>query len=191
MATMRHRTFSTEVGKLSVTEHGEGPPALLWHSLFVDSRSWQRLVEELAAHRHLVLVDGPGHGTSADTGRRYDLTGCGRAAIEIIDATVGQQPVDWVGNAWGGHVGIVVASQWPERCRTLATSHPFRPTAERTGYRRRRWSRPTGSRARCRHSDARSSVPCSRRRRDATTPKPWRWSTNVWPRPTGACCTRR
>lgn len=26
MATMRHRTVSTEVGKLSLTEHGEGPP---------------------------------------------------------------------------------------------------------------------------------------------------------------------
>ena len=29
--------------------------------------------------------------------------------------------VDWVGNAWGGHVGIVFAATWPDRCRTLAT----------------------------------------------------------------------
>jgi pimeloyl-ACP methyl ester carboxylesterase len=29
--------------------------------------------------------------------------------------------VDWVGNAWGGHVGVVFAARWPERCRTLVT----------------------------------------------------------------------
>ena len=29
--------------------------------------------------------------------------------------------MDWVGNAWGGHVGVVFAATWPDRCRTLAT----------------------------------------------------------------------
>ena len=29
-----------------------------------------------------------------------------------------REPVDWVGNAWGGHVGIVFAATWPDRCRT-------------------------------------------------------------------------
>ncbi len=29
--------------------------------------------------------------------------------------------MDWVGNAWGGHVGIVFASSRPDRCRTLIT----------------------------------------------------------------------
>ena len=32
-----------------------------------------------------------------------------------------REPVDWLGNAWGGHVGVVFAATWPERCRTLAT----------------------------------------------------------------------
>ena len=31
------------------------------------------------------------------------------------------EPVDWVGNAWGGHVGVVFAARWPDRCRTLVT----------------------------------------------------------------------
>ncbi len=38
---------------------------------------------------------------------------CGRSTFD--------EPVDWVGNAWGGHVGIVFAATWPERCRTLVT----------------------------------------------------------------------
>lgn len=31
------------------------------------------------------------------------------------------EPVDWVGNAWGGHVGIVLAANRPVRLRSLTT----------------------------------------------------------------------
>jgi pimeloyl-ACP methyl ester carboxylesterase len=31
------------------------------------------------------------------------------------------EPVDWVGNAWGGHVGLVLGTRAPERPRTLVT----------------------------------------------------------------------
>jgi pimeloyl-ACP methyl ester carboxylesterase len=29
------------------------------------------------------------------------------------------EPADWLGNAWGGHVGILFAATHPHRCRTL------------------------------------------------------------------------
>ena len=38
----RHR-IPTRVGSLAVRVVGEGPPAVLWHSLFVDDRSWDRV----------------------------------------------------------------------------------------------------------------------------------------------------
>ena len=100
---------------------GQGPPAVLWHSLFVDERSWQRVEEALARDRRLVIITGPGHGASADPGHRYSLDDCAAAACEVLDALDLREPVDWVGNAWGGHVGIVFAATWPERCRTLVT----------------------------------------------------------------------
>ncbi|HEX3732365.1 MAG TPA: alpha/beta hydrolase, partial [Mycobacteriales bacterium] len=34
----------TSLGRLNVGQVGAGPPALLWHSLWVDSRSWGPLV---------------------------------------------------------------------------------------------------------------------------------------------------
>ena len=37
------RRIQTRVGSLAVRVRGEGPPAVLWHSLFVDERSWQRV----------------------------------------------------------------------------------------------------------------------------------------------------
>lgn len=116
-----HRMVPTRVGSLAVRVLGEGPPAVLWHSLFVDDRSWLRVEDGLARDRRLVVITGPGHGRSGDPGHRYSLDDCAAAAGEVLDALDERGPVDWVGNAWGGHVGIVFAAAWPERCRTLAT----------------------------------------------------------------------
>jgi pimeloyl-ACP methyl ester carboxylesterase len=69
----------------------------------------------------LVIITGPGHGESEDPGRRYTLDDCAAAATEVLAALDIREPVDWVGNAWGGHVGIVFAAAWPDRCRTLVT----------------------------------------------------------------------
>lgn len=111
----------TRVGDLAVRVVGEGPPAVLWHSLFMDDRSWQRVEAGLGGDRRLVLVNGPGHGSSADPGHRYSLEDCAAAAEEILAALDMRDPVDWVGNAWGGHVGVVYAATRPDRCRSLAT----------------------------------------------------------------------
>lgn len=132
---MSGSTFiGTAVGRLKVTTVGTGAPAVLWHSLFVDERSWQRLAAELAEDRQLVLVTGPGHGESGDPGRHYDLLQCARAAVEVLDALGVAEMVDWVGNAWGGHVGIRFAAAYPSRVRSLVTiGTPVQPltTAER------------------------------------------------------------
>ena len=119
--TEERRSIPTRVGTLAVRTRGDGPSAVLWHSLFVDERSWQRVEEALAHDRRLVIVTGPGHGASTDPGHRYSLDDCAAAASEVLAALDIHKPVDWVGNAWGGHVGIVFAATWPDRCRTLAT----------------------------------------------------------------------
>jgi hypothetical protein len=54
----------TSLGRLNIRRVGSGPPALLWHSLCVDSGSWSPLVDTLGAHRQVMTVDGPGYGGS-------------------------------------------------------------------------------------------------------------------------------
>lgn len=125
---METQKVQTPVGSLAVRVQGEGLPAVLWHSLFVDSESWSRVEADLGEDRRLVLVDGPGHGGSADPSRRYSMEECADAARIILDNLGITEPVDWVGNAWGGHVGVAFASRWPGKCRSLVTiSTPTQP----------------------------------------------------------------
>ncbi|MET0828224.1 MAG: alpha/beta hydrolase [Microbacterium sp.] len=117
---MFEQMVETRVGRLKVTVRGDrGPTALLWHSLFVDERSWNGMLPPLADRRRLVVVTGPGHGASTDPGRRYTLGECAEAAQQVLDALSVSQPVDWVGNAWGGHVGLIFAADRPDRCRSV------------------------------------------------------------------------
>jgi pimeloyl-ACP methyl ester carboxylesterase len=119
---MAERKFiDTVLGRLAVTTVGTGAPAVLWHSLFVDEQSWERVAAELARDRRLILITGPGHGGSGDPHRRYDLRQCARAAEEVLAGLGVAEPVDWVGNAWGGHVGMRFATAYPRRIRSLVT----------------------------------------------------------------------
>ncbi len=63
-------SVSTRVGPLRVQTIGSGPPAVLWHSLFVDSTTWIRVQRPLAAGRRLLLIDGPAHGGNPPVPRR-------------------------------------------------------------------------------------------------------------------------
>ena len=127
---------STCLGRLHVGQAGSGPPALLWHSLWVDSRSWGPLVDAFGAHRRVVTIDGPGYGGSTPIHRDFTLDDCAQAAEEVMDQLGITEPVDWVGNAWGGHVGITLAVSQPHRLRSLVTiSTPVTPVS-----RRQRWT---------------------------------------------------
>ncbi len=119
-------TVKTALGSLAVFESGSGPSVLFWPSLYVDHRSFAGVVSELSERRCIVL-DGPGHGASPGPGTDYDMRACAQAAVEVLDM-LGVERVDWVGNAWGGHVGVYVALEFPERIKSLvAIASPLEP----------------------------------------------------------------
>jgi hypothetical protein len=64
------RIIDTTAGRLAIRVVGDGPTAVLWPSLFMDERSWDRLIPTLIQDRRLVIINGPGHGGSGDPGRR-------------------------------------------------------------------------------------------------------------------------
>ena len=132
MQTSDSGLVPTTLGRLNIRQVGSGPPALLWHSLWVDSCSWGPLEEALGAHRRLVIVDGPGYGGSDPIHRDFTLDDCANAAVAVLEHLGVDGPVDWVGNAWGGHVGITLAAERPDRVRSLVTINaPLLPVGRR------------------------------------------------------------
>jgi pimeloyl-ACP methyl ester carboxylesterase len=122
MSSTTHAEFvDTDLGRLHVRRSGTGPPAVLWHSLFVDSRSWGSLVDTLAQHRTVYAIDGPSHGQSEAVPRDFTFEECQVAADQALDRLGLSEPIDWVGNAWGGHVGLRLAAAPGSRLRTLTT----------------------------------------------------------------------
>ena len=86
----------------------------------MDSRSWGPLADILSIQRQVATIDGPGYGASSPIHRDFSLGECASAAGEVLDA-LGLGAVDWIGNAWGGHVGIMLAATEPHRLRSLTT----------------------------------------------------------------------
>jgi len=62
---------------------------------------------------------------------KFSLEDCAAAAMQVLNA-LGIGRVDWVGNAWGGHVGIVLGAIEPQRIKSIvagaAPLHPLRPS---------------------------------------------------------------
>ena len=117
----------TRLGRLHVRSIGDGAPTVLWSSMFVDSHTWDLAVPLLPTGRRYVLVDPPGLGLSEALRRVSDIAGAADAATDLLDELGVDGPVDWVGNAFGGHVGFKLAAR-PGVLRSLvAVSSPAQP----------------------------------------------------------------
>ncbi|MCB1293279.1 MAG: alpha/beta hydrolase [Gordonia sp.] len=99
--------------------------------MFVDSHSWERVVPTLSTRRTLILVDAPSCGRSDPLDRAADIAACADAASVVVDevcSRYGVDRVDWLGNAWGGHVGMHLAATRAAAIRSLvAISAPTFP----------------------------------------------------------------
>ncbi|MFI6219957.1 alpha/beta fold hydrolase [Nocardia salmonicida] len=117
----------TRLGDLHVRINGTGRTTVLWPSMFVDSHIFDRVLPLLPRDRRYVLVDGPGLGLSAPLTRPSDITEAAGAALDLLTGLAVAEPVDWVGNAFGGHVGYKLAAM-PGVLRSLvAVSAPSVP----------------------------------------------------------------
>jgi pimeloyl-ACP methyl ester carboxylesterase len=77
------------------------------------------LVDTLSRERTVYTIDGPSQGRSEAVLRDFTFDECVAAAEQVLDRLGLSEPVDWVGNAWGGHIGIRLATT--PRLRTLTT----------------------------------------------------------------------
>lgn len=126
----------TSLGRIAVHVLGAGRPTVLWHSMWVDGSSWGFVLPALLPGRRLLVVDGPGWGRSERLRRAVDVSASVGVARELLEALAPGEAVDWVGNAWGGHVGIELAATSPELVRSLVAISAPTPAIDEDARRR-------------------------------------------------------
>lgn len=114
----------TRLGAVHVRTIGEGRPTVLWPSMFVDSHTWDPMVPLLPQGRRYLLVDPPGLGLSDALRRASDIAEAADAAADLLDGLGVDGPVDWVGNAFGGHVGFKLGARAEVLRSLVAVSSP-------------------------------------------------------------------
>jgi pimeloyl-ACP methyl ester carboxylesterase len=134
MNTLSERAVrvETRLGSLSVRRVGSGAMTVLWSSMFVDSHTWDRMLPLLVAgapDREFVLIDPPGLGLSEPLDRNSTIAEAAGAARDALAALGATGPVDWVGNAFGGHVGYELAMDASIIKSFVAISSPTEPIA--------------------------------------------------------------
>ena len=131
--TERTERIETRLGTLNARVHGSGRLTILWSSMFVDSRTWDRilplLIDGSAIPRRFVLIDPPGLGLSDPLIRRSTIAEAADAARDALIALGATEPVDWLGNAFGGHVGLDLATDATTLRSLVAISSPTEPIA--------------------------------------------------------------
>lgn len=100
-----------------VTEMGRGPTIVFLHGLGAGRMDWMPTARKLIGRYHVVLVDLPGHGSSA-LPEPFSLEAC----AEQIDAIVARQKAEStivVGQGVGGLLAMLAASAHPDHSRGI------------------------------------------------------------------------
>src|SRR6187431_2405158 len=125
--------IETRLGTLNARVIGTGRLTILWSSMFVDSHTWDRilplLIDGSTIRRRFVLIDPPGLGLSDSLVRRSTIGEAADAARDALASLGADEPVDWLGNAFGGHVGLNLATDSATLRSLVAISSPTEPIA--------------------------------------------------------------
>ena len=103
----------------------------LQHGVGRSTRFWYHWVPSLARRYRVLRRDMRGHGQSADPGpeHRWSLDELVTDMRDFMDA-LGLRQVHYVGESIGGILGVLFATRWPERlksltiCNSPTTIHP-------------------------------------------------------------------
>ncbi|MBK9263529.1 MAG: alpha/beta hydrolase [Polyangiaceae bacterium] len=117
--------------RMRVLEAGTGPALLLVHTFLTSHRSFEDIIETLAAHFHVIAPDLPGFGESEKpslTRYSYGIEAFAESMADLIAAFgVGRACV--LGHGMGGAIALTLAAEHPELVTRLvledALVYPF------------------------------------------------------------------
>jgi pimeloyl-ACP methyl ester carboxylesterase len=105
-------------GTVAYTVAGSGEPLILLHGLGGNRRTWDRIIDDLAATHTVIAPDLPGHGESDAPAGDYSL-GALAASVRDLLVALGRPAATVVGHSLGGGIALQFAYQFPERIERL------------------------------------------------------------------------
>ena len=99
-------------GTLSAIDEGSGPLVVLLHPLAQAGEFWRPLIDELAAHFHVLAPDARGHGRSTWDGAAFSVEDLAGDVAELIEHASG--PASVVGMSMGGCAALALAVRRPK-----------------------------------------------------------------------------
>ncbi len=95
-------------------------PIVFQHGLGLNSDMWLPWLKSLAACHPIVMIDLRGHGGSAEAWRKpdYSLDEFGKDITRVLDH-LGIQVCHYIGESFGGTVGLRLAARQPQRLASV------------------------------------------------------------------------
>jgi len=106
--------MTEQVEPMHIKVMGQGPDLVMLHGWSMHSAVWHDLVEDLAQHYTLHLVDLPGHGQSEWQDNTLELD-------VLVQNLANELPETayWLGWSLGGLISISFANRFPDRVKKL------------------------------------------------------------------------
>lgn len=135
--------IDTAFGEIAALHWGDSgaPPLLALHGWLDNAGSFARLAPLLAAQRHVIALDLPGHGHSAwlpATTRRYHIVDQVDHVLDVADA-LNLERFDLLGHSLGAGIASLVAAAAPVRIGKLALIEGLGPLADDGSQTLARW----------------------------------------------------
>ena len=105
--------------KMYYEVYGEGKPVILLHGAFYTiNMNWGQLIPELSKTRKVIAIEMQGHGHTAFSERKLDITTLAKDVEKLMDY-LKIDSADIAGYSMGGSVAYQFAVQSPKRLRKL------------------------------------------------------------------------
>lgn len=111
---------------------GAGTPVVLVHGFGGNKETWLMCTPSLSRGRPLLIPDMPGYGDASPIGRdRATARAQAEAVVRLLDHA-GVDRAHLVGNSMGGGISLRVATDYPDRVRSLSLIASVGPVVEKS-----------------------------------------------------------
>jgi pimeloyl-ACP methyl ester carboxylesterase len=107
-------------GKINYNVTGEGDPIVLIHGFGLDSRIWEKQVEQLSKTNKVITYDLRGFGKSSIPNGKYSHT----EDLHELLKELGIQKAKIVGHSFGGEIAVEYALEYPNEVNNLVLISP-------------------------------------------------------------------